>query len=253
MNKLPPKHSDISWPVGGIDPVLSDLQERYLPDLAHIDLPGLICDPALGQTAIVSSFGAESAVLLHYIYSIKPGMPVLFLDTKKHFIETLEYRDRIVDLLNLNLKIVEPSPHDLSAEDPNGDLFERDPNACCTIRKIFALQDALAPFNSWISGRKRYQSSGRANIPLLERDGAKIKLNPLAIWTKDSVSEYFDRYDLPRHPLEALGYASIGCEPCTRPVAEGEGSRAGRWAHMPDKTECGIHLSPDGKFIRSSQ
>jgi phosphoadenosine phosphosulfate reductase len=241
-----------SWPVGGIDPVLSDLQERYVPDLAHVDLPGLICDPALSDMAIVSSFGAESAVLLHYVYSIKPGVKVLFLDTKKHFSKTLAYRDRLVDLLGLNLQVVEPDPHHLFTEDPAENLFERNPHACCRIRKTLALQDALVPFHCWISGRKRYQSEGRANIPLIERDGAKIKLNPMAIWKRESVAEYFDRHALPRHPLEALGYASIGCEPCTRPVAEGEESRAGRWAHVLDKTECGIHLSPDGKFIRPS-
>lgn len=241
-----------SWPVGGSDALLQKLQERYFPNLAHVDVPGLMCDPALGELAIVSSFGAESAALLHYVYSVKPGIPVLFLDTKKHFEETLRYRDHLVDLLDLNLVIAEPRTAQLMEDDPAGDLFCRDPNACCTIRKTFPLQDALVPFDSWISGRKRYQAASRANIPLIERDGLKIKLNPMAMWTREAMTQYFEDHDLPKHPLEAQGYPSIGCAPCTSPVADGADSRSGRWTNMPDKSECGIHLGPDGRFTRSS-
>lgn len=241
----------ISWPIGGVDETLSDLQARYYPDLAHIDIPGMICDSALGEIAIVSSFGAESAALLHYINEIRPRTPVLFLDTGKHFPETLQYRDELTKLLDLDLRVIQPNADELLSEDPTGDLHKHDPSACCALRKTFPLQDALSPFNSWISGRKRYQSGSRSNIPIIERDGEKIKLNPLAIWKKGDVESYFERYQLPHHPLEAEGFLSIGCAPCTLPVADGADPRAGRWTQMPDKTECGIHLGPGGKFTRS--
>ncbi|MDF0599280.1 phosphoadenylyl-sulfate reductase [Psychromarinibacter sp. C21-152] len=221
--------------------------------MAHLDIPGLLKDTKLGRTAIVSSFGAESVVLLHYVVSVLPDIPVLFLDTGKHFPETLAYRDEVADALGLNLQVATPDSSLLEKEDPYGVLYGRDPNACCTIRKTFPLQDAIAPFDSWISGRKRYQGASRAALPILERDGEKIKINPMASWLESDVRAYFARHDLPRHPLEANGYPSIGCAPCTQPVAAGDDQRAGRWAHMPDKTECGIHLGPDGRFVRSAQ
>lgn len=242
-----------SWPSGGFDEALSELQERYLPDLGHIDIQGLIDDPALGALAIVSSFGAESAVLLHYISEIRPRTPVLFLDTGKHFTETLQYRDSLTKLLGLNLIVFRPNHDELSREDPNGDLHLKEPNACCALRKTFPLQDALSSYDSWISGRKRYQSKSRSTIPIIERDGEKIKLNPLALWKKEDLEFYFERHRLPRHPLEGQGYLSIGCAPCTSPVANGVDPRAGRWAQMPEKTECGIHLGPDGTFKRSER
>ena len=161
----------ISWPSGGFDATLSKLQERYLPDLGHNNIPGLIDDPALGELAIVSSFGAESAVLLHYIVEIRPRTPVLFLDTGKHFTETLQYRDRIAKLLDLNLIVVHPSYDELLREDPLGDLHRKEPNACCALRKTFPLQDALSSYDSWISGRKRYQSNSQQfpSLSVMER------------------------------------------------------------------------------------
>lgn len=240
-----------NWPRGGEDQALEDLQQRHIPDLASADIPGLLADPVLGRLAIVSSFGTESAVLLHYLQTVRPGLPVLFLETGKHFPETLAYRDLLTERLGLRLVTVEPDPAMLSAEDPSGGLHASDPDACCMIRKTFPLQDALAGFDSWISGRKRYQSAARAAVPLIERDGEKIKVNPLALWDRDTIDAYFEAHALPRHPLEARGYPSIGCRPCTRPVAPGDDPRAGRWAQLPEKSECGIHLGPDGRFIRS--
>lgn len=249
-----PSHPGMSsWPSGGFDGALEALQQRYVPDMVHVDIPGLLQDAALGSTALVSSFGAESVVLLHYVSRIIPEVPVLFLDTGKHFPETLTYRDHVTDALDLNLRIVAPDEVVLEREDPHGTLHGRDLNACCTIRKTFPLQDAIAEFDSWISGRKRYQGAARSALPILERDGAKIKVNPFAVWSAEDVAAYFARHALPRHPLEAMGYPSIGCAPCTQPVADGDDQRAGRWAHMPDKTECGIHLGPDGRFARTTQ
>ena len=239
-----------SWPPGGLDPVIETLQETYVPDLAHCDIEGLLRDARLGRRAIVSSFGAESTVLLHYVSRILPDIPVLFIDTGRHFPETLAYRDALARALGLNLVNMHPKPDDLKSEDPYGALYNADPTMCCTIRKVFPLQDALSGHDSWISGRKRFQAATRAAIPLIERDGGKIKINPLALWSKAEIDSYIETHDLPRHPLEARGYPSIGCQPCTRPVRPGEDPRAGRWAHS-DKTECGIHLGPDGHYARN--
>ncbi|MBK1636620.1 phosphoadenylyl-sulfate reductase [Rhodovulum adriaticum] len=238
------------WPIGGSDALLEALQADYLPDLGHVDMGGLLTDPRLGRVALVSSFGAESAVLLHYVTRVFPDIPVLFIDTGCHFPETLAYRDDLAARLNLNLVNLRPDAALIAEEDPTGDLPRRDPNMCCTLRKTFPLADALEGYETWISGRKRYQGQTRAALPALERDGTHIKVNPLVFWSPQEISEYFKLHDLPRHPLVDRGYVSIGCAPCTRPVKQGEDIRAGRWADNPDKTECGIHLGPDGRFVR---
>lgn len=239
-----------SWPIGGLDPAIEALQKDHLPDMAHYDIPGLLHDPRIGRCAIVSSFGAESVVLLHYVTRIRPDVDVLFIDTQKHFPETLSYRDTVCERLGLNLVVVSPDPGDMAKQDPYGSLFNIDANMCCVLRKVFPLQDTLSRYDSWVSGRKRFQSSSRAAIPVLERDSDKIKINPLALWDKTDIDGYFETHDLPRHPLEAKGYPSIGCLPCTRPVKPGEDARAGRWAGTPDKTECGLHIGPDGGIVR---
>ena len=239
-----------AWPEAAVDPALNYLQERYVPDLQHVDIKGLLHDELLSNAALVSSFGAESAVLLHLVALIRPDVPVLFIETDRHFRETLEYRDQLIDLLGLELIVVEPNAKELSREDPVGNLSQRDPNACCLLRKSFPLQDALSGYDAWISGRKRFQAASRSTIPLVERDGSKIKINPLALWDKDDLNAYFAKHDLPRHPLEAQGYPSIGCAPCTNKVEPGADPRSGRWSTFQGKTECGIHLGPDGKFTR---
>lgn len=239
-----------AWPEASVDPALNYLQERYLSDLQHVDIEGLLHDELLSNAALVSSFGAESAVLLHRIALIRPDVPVLFIETGKHFRETIEYRDQLLDLLGLKLIVVEPNEKDLSREDPAGDLSQRDPNGCCLLRKSFPLQDALSSYDAWISGRKRFQAASRSTIPLIERDGSKIKINPLALWDKKSLNAYFAEHDLPRHPLEANGYPSIGCAPCTNKPELGADPRSGRWSSFQGKTECGIHLGPDGRFTR---
>jgi phosphoadenosine phosphosulfate reductase len=203
-------------PVGGLDPVIEALQNQYLPEIADYDLGGLLCDARLGRCATVSSFGAESVVLLHYVSRFVPDIDVLFIDTAKHFRATLEYRDAVAVALNLNLINIAPDLAELAKEDPYGSPFNIDVNVCCTLRKVFALQDALRGYDSWVSGRKRSQAPTRAAIPLLERDTDKI--NPLAFWTKQYIDLYFAEHDLSRHPLEARGSPSIGCQPCTRAV-----------------------------------
>lgn len=205
---------------------------------------------APGRTAVVSSFGAESAALLHLVASVDPATPVIFLETGKHFAETLEYRDRLVERLGLtDVRSVMPDPVRLELEDAAGHLHRLDADACCALRKTEPLTRALAGFDVWVSGRKRYQSRTRRALPLFERDGAYIKVNPLAEWRADDVADYIALHDLPPHPLVAAGYPSIGCAPCTTPATPGEDARAGRWRDS-EKTECGIHLTHNGRLVR---
>ena len=194
-----------------------------------------------GEIAVVSSFGAEAAVLLDHVARIDAATPVLFLDTGKHFPETLEYRDMLVDRLGLkNVRTQIPSFNAVAEEDPDSRLWSRDVDHCCDIRKVRPLEAALGPYNAWISGRKRFQSAFRQNLPPVEIENGRLKLNPLADWTADDIDHYFDNYGLPRHPLWYDGYLSIGCANCTKKPVNGDDIRSGRWAGL-SKTECGIH------------
>jgi len=195
-----------------------------------------------GRVALVSSFGADSAVLLHMIANVDTATPVLFIDTLHLFDETLAYRDTLVAHLNLtNVRTVQPDPALLAAQDPEKFLWASSPDACCNLRKVLPLAEALKPYDAWISGRKRYQAETRATLPLFETEDNRTKINPLITWTMDDVSAYLDRHNLPRHPLVAQGYPSIGCVACTSKVKPGEDARAGRWRDQ-GKVECGIHL-----------
>ncbi len=204
----------------------------------------------MGRIALVSSFGAESAILLHMISRIDTGTPVLFGDSGKLFAETLDYQVTLSRRLGLtNVRILRPDAADLSLGDPAGDLHATDPNACCHIRKVLPLDRALSDVDAWITGRKRSQSLVRKGLRLFETDDAgRIKINPLAYWSGDEVAEYMNANDLPPHPLVAQGFPSIGCAPCTTAVKPGEDPRAGRWRGS-DKTECGIHIV-NGKVVR---
>lgn len=203
-----------------------------------------------GRIALVSSFGAESAVLLHMVSEIDPATPVVFLDTGKLFPETLIYRDRLVSRLGLtDVRSVGPDDAEARDFDPDGDLWLSNADACCHIRKVAPLERALRGFTAWITGRKRVHGGERAALPLLETADWRLKANPLAGWSGDDIAAYMERHGLPRHPLTAIGYRSIGCIPCTRPVGDDEDARAGRWAGL-DKTECGIHWTANGQPIR---
>ncbi|MCT2560177.1 phosphoadenylyl-sulfate reductase [Tsuneonella sp. YG55] len=219
-------------------------------------LSGVLRGGLAGRVAAVSSFGAESAVLLHQIAAIAPDTPVLFLDTGKHFAETIAYRDALVDRLGLtNLVVLAPEPADLAARDETGLRWSYDPDGCCEIRKVRPLAKALSGFDASITGRKAFQSQTRANLPRFELDrsdaSGRLKINPLIDWDAARIAAYVAEHDLPAHPLVARGYPSIGCSPCTSKVAPGEDPRAGRWKGW-DKTECGIHtpveLGPDGEL-----
>lgn len=196
-----------------------------------------------GRIALVSSFGAESAILLHMTAEIDRAVPVLFLDTGLHFPQTLAFRDQIVARLGLSdVRTVAPEAAAVAAADPDERLNTRDPDLCCALRKVAPLANALGGFDAWITGRKRYQGGARSSLAYFEPDGRLIKVNPIAAWQPASVRAYLAEHDLPRHPLVADGFASIGCYPCTGRAAPGETERAGRWRGRA-KTECGIHTS----------
>ena len=206
-------------------------------------LRDLLCRVFPRRIALVSSFGTESAVLLHLVSEIDRAAPVIFLDTGKLFAETLRYRDALVGRLGLqDVRSVRPNERALALADPAGTLWESDPDVCCWQRKVEPLDEALAGFPAWITGRKRFQGGLRAVLPLIEREGDRVKVNALAPWSAEQLRRYIDEHDLPRHPLEAQGYRSIGCAPCTRPTAPGQDPRDGRWAGR-NKTECGIHTA----------
>ncbi len=215
-------------------------------------LEAVIRDGLAGDLAVVSSFGAESAVLLHLVASVDPKVPVLFLDTGKHFAETLEYRDLLVERLGLNLVVLTPDAADIAAKDATGLRWSYDPDGCCEIRKVRPLEKALAGYDASFTGRKAFQAATRANLPRFEVDTSdvqgRLKINPLIDWDAGQIEGYFIQNDLPRHPLIASGYPSIGCSPCTTQVAPGEDPRSGRWKGW-DKTECGIHKPGEEPFL----
>lgn len=196
-----------------------------------------------GRIALVSSFGTESAVLLQMVAAIDRALPVLFIDTGKLFGETLRYRDELVALLGLtDVRTVRPTALKLQERDPNMDLWQKDADACCFTRKVEPLAQALKGFDAWITGRKRYQGGARATLPSVEADAGFVKINPLAGMSFADIEAAFEAHHLPRHPLEAEGFLSVGCFTCSARVAAGADRRSGRWAGT-DKNECGIHES----------
>lgn len=227
------------------------LNDRYRHHSAIAVLEHALRDPEIGRLALVSSFGAESVVLLHMVSVTRAATPVLFIDTEMLFTETLVYQQELAERLALpDIRIIRPDPDALARTDPIQTLNRRDTDACCTLRKVLPLQRALAGFDGWITGRKRYQAGTRTALDFFEvEDGAdRIKVNPLAHWARADLQTYIEENRLPRHPLVALGYPSIGCAPCTTPVNMDEDPRAGRWRGA-EKTECGIHLV-NGRMVR---
>ena len=191
--------------------------------------------------ALVSSFGTESAALLKVMADVDPAIPVIFLDTGWLFEETLAYRDTLIATLGLrDVRSIRPLEETLTSQDPDRELWFSDPDACCRIRKVEPLGRALKPFSAWLNGRKRFQGNLRADIPVVEDDGMRLKFNPFANVSREELEAIFTRAKLPRHPLAASGFRSVGCMPCTSRTTEGEDERAGRWRGRA-KTECGIH------------
>jgi phosphoadenosine phosphosulfate reductase len=225
-----------------VDPLrFADLARRYGALDGLELLRPLIGREFKGRIAVVSSFGAESVLVLDLVAAIDPATPVIFLDTGKHFPETLAYRDLLIARLGLrDVRSIGPSPLDLDAEDRDGSLWARDSDRCCELRKVTPLERALNGFDGWVTGRKRFQGDVRGTLDPLELVEGRIKINPLALWSAAEVATAIEQRELPRHPLLAHGYRSIGCAPCTV-ATNGEATvRAGRWPGA-DKTECGIH------------
>lgn len=209
-------------------------------------------DVQLGKIALVSSFGAESVVLLHMLSEIDKDAPVIFLDTEMLFAETLTYQREVAEHLGLrDVRVITPNRNAVLTEDVDGLLHQADKDACCDLRKTRPLSEALDGFDGWITGRKQFQGGSRATLPLYEKDGRKIKINPLVRWNAADLNAYITAKNLPRHPLVAKGYPSIGCMPCTTRVSDHEDPRAGRWRGS-DKTECGIHFE-NGRVTRQGQ
>ncbi len=239
-------------PLSPIDERVADLNRRHAHHSATKILEHTLSDPLIGKAALVSSFGAEAVVMLHMVSVIDRTTPVLFLDTEMLFPETLDYQREIAERLRLNVEIIKPDRDVTFLKDPNNRMHAHKPDACCAIRKTEPLTRALEPFDAWITGRKRYQGGRRADLDFFEADEAgRVKINPLAHWSPENVRDYMVNNRLPRHPLVAKGYPSLGCAPCTTRVAEGEDLRAGRWRGQ-DKSECGIHIL-NGKSIRTAE
>ncbi|CUT13178.1 Phosphoadenylylsulfate reductase thioredoxin EC 1848 Adenylylsulfate reductase thioredoxin EC 18410 [Bradyrhizobium sp.] len=238
--------------MNAIAPPVSSISASALPSAEELDRalrdasPAEIIAAALkavgrDKLALVSSFGTESATLLKVMADVDPAIPVIFLDTGWLFEETLAYRDALIAMLGLkDVRSITPAEETLSREDPDRDLWFSDPDACCRIRKVEPLARALKPFDAWLNGRKRFQGNSRADIPVVEDDGARLKFNPFANVSREELEAIFARAKLPRHPLVASGFLSVGCMPCTSRTTEGEDERAGRWRGRA-KTECGIH------------
>ncbi|MCM8775255.1 MAG: phosphoadenylyl-sulfate reductase [Candidatus Omnitrophica bacterium] len=197
---------------------------------------------------VTSSFGATSGALLHLANKIKPGVPIIFLDTYYHFAETLQYKETLERLLNLNILTFRSS---ISREDfklrYSPKLYSEDPDLCCHLHKVLPMKEALGNFKAWVSGIRRGQTQARQSANFVERyEEGIVKINPLLEWTTKDVFSYMKENHIPGHPLSAKGYKSIGCWPCTQRVGENEDERSGRWqGHL--KTECGLHL-----FMRRS-
>lgn len=238
-------------PLAPIAARADELNRRYRHHSATAVLEHALQDAQVGRIAMVSSFGAESVALLHMVSVIDRSVPVLFLDTQMLFAETLDYQHEVAKKLGLtDVRILTPERTELFLKDPEGDLHLSDPDACCALRKTGPLETALHPFDAWITGRKRFQGGQRSVLEFFEASGGRIKVNPLAHWAPKDVQDYITNNRLPRHPLVAKGFPSIGCAPCTTHVAEGEDPRAGRWRGRT-KQECGIHFV-NGRAVRAA-
>ena len=230
----------------------AELNRRFAHHAAAEVLAYALHDPEMGTAALVSSFGAETIVLLHLASVIDRTTPVLFVDTEMLFPETLEYQREVARHLGLtDVRVIRPDREAVFRNDPGNNLHGRDPDACCHLRRTEPLDGALAGFDAWVTGRKRYHGGRRAALDFFEADsGTWIKVNPLAHWSSSDVQDYIGNNRLPRHPLVARGFPSIGCLPCTTRIAPGESLRAGRWRGR-DKDECGLHFVED-RMVRKA-
>lgn len=219
------------------------IEGRELIRAAHRMFPG--------RVAVLSSFGAESAVLLHMVSEVAPHTPVIFLDTEKLFPETISYRDDLVNLLGLSdMRVLKPDPADLVRVDADGELHKKDTDLCCFVRKTVPMDKAMQGFDVMISGRKRFHGAARSGLDFISFQDGKLKLEPLVGYSALDLQSYMQTHHLPSHPLRLRGYRSIGCVPCTNAGGTDDNPRVGRWQGS-EKTECGIHFSASGRIIRT--
>ena len=206
-----------------------------------------LVESGLHRIAIASAFQAEGTVVIHMAVRIRPDIPILFLETGFHFVETLAFKEQLAAQLGLNVVDLTGDYTVASQAAEFGErLYERDPTACCRLNKVIPFKRALESLDAWITSMRRDSAWTRADTPIVSRTELRpgktlIRINPIAQWSRDQVWDYLREHELPHNPLYDLGYASIGCAPCTRPVGPGEDERAGRWAGLL-KTECGIHV-----------
>ena len=187
----------------------------------------------------------QDAVLVHLAAQVRPGVPILFLDTGYHFAETLGTRDAVESVYDVHILNVTPE-HTVAEQDEllGKDLFSRDPNECCRLRKVVPLRKALSGYSAWVTGIRRVEAPTRANAPFVSFDEAfgLVKVNPLAAWTDEDMQNYIDKHGVLVNPLVDEGYPSIGCAPCTTKPVDGADPRSGRWQGQ-GKIECGLHSS----------
>ena len=211
-------------------------------------------DSGLERIALASAFQAEGTCVMHMAVQIRPEVPVMFLETGFHFAETLAFKAQLAERLDLNVVDVVGEHTVQTQEAEYGPrLYERDPQLCCDINKVRPMFEALQQLDAWVTAFRRDSSPTRANAPILDRYELEpgrwiVKVNPVVNWARDDTLAYLKDHDLPRNPLYDLGYASIGCAPCTRIRFEGEPERAGRWAGL-SKWECGIHQRESAEEI----
>ncbi|MBD0292801.1 MAG: phosphoadenylyl-sulfate reductase [Jiangellaceae bacterium] len=196
---------------------------------------------SFGERFVVTASMADG-LLSHVAGEAVPGVTVLFLDTGYHFAETLGTRDAVAATYPVDVQTVTHPLRVPEHEAEYGRLYQIDPDLCCAIRKVWPLDRALRPYDAWASGVRRAESPARADTPVVGWDvkRRKVKVNPLATWTDEQVDQYVAEHGILVNPLRQIGYASIGCAPCTRPVGAGEHPRAGRWSGSA-KSECGLH------------
>jgi phosphoadenosine phosphosulfate reductase len=234
-----------------MDPLLSpaeisDLNARFEDEQPHDILRWALTEPRLKRIAIASAFQAEGTCIIHMASRIRSDVPILFLETGFHFAETLEFKRRLTEMFDLNLVDLHGEETVQSQAEKYGPrLYERDPQLCCELNKVRPFNAALRQLDGWITSLRRDSAWTRMNTPIVDQYEFEpgvwlVKINPMANWNRPQVWRYLKEHDIPHHPLYDLGYASIGCAPCTRMLFPGEDERAGRWSGIM-KTECGIH------------
>jgi len=228
------------------DQQLRELNDRFEHAHAREILLWALEDSGLERVAIASAFQAEGTCVMHLVTRIRPDVPVLFLETGFHFAETMAFKAQLTELLGLNVvDLIGDHTNQTQEAEFGPRLYERDPERCCEINKVRPMVEALRHLDAWITAFRRDSSPTRAEAPIVDRYECEpgrwiVKVNPVANWSRRDIWAYLREHDLPHNPLYDLGYASIGCAPCTRMRFPGEPERAGRWAGL-SKWECGIH------------